>query len=610
MSQRSHWRRVRAGSPALSRFESLEPRRLLSVSPVGAEFRANSTTASFQISPAVAADADGDFVVAWQSLGQDGDGYGVFAQRYDAAGLPQGSEFPVNTFTTGLQGSPAVAMDANGNFVVAWQSNGQDGDALGVHARRFDAAGNALSGELLVNTHTTSSQSAPVIAMDSDGDFVVAWQSDLQDGSDLGVYAQRYDSAGATQGGEFPVNTTTSLAQSDASVAMDAAGNFAVTWASTDQDGSAGGVYARRFDAAGAPQGAEFLVNTFTTNEQRDPAIALDSDGDFVVAWRSFGQDGSGDGIFAQRYSAAGVSQGSEFQVNTYTTLRQTRPQAAIDSAGGFTITWQSFEQDGSLEGIYAQQYLATGAADGAETLVNSFTTSTQSAPAVAMDSDGNFVVAWSSYAQDGDAFGIYAQRFALVDSTAPVISSSTLEFDAGQAVSLTFDEPLNPATVTATDLSALNLDDASTPVADAVILTAGDTVATWVFNTPGTFISNGDYTFTLPAGAVSDVAGNPLGAQFDLTGAGVFFLSGDANRDRSVTSDDFNLLATNFGLSGKTFAQGNFDYDALGLVNSDDFNLLATNFGISVGPASFGSHRIGGTGKRMLDSMRDDLLA
>jgi len=55
------------------RFETLENRRLLSVVPDGPEFLVNTYTTSGQSLPSVAMDADGDFVVAWTSGGQDGD---------------------------------------------------------------------------------------------------------------------------------------------------------------------------------------------------------------------------------------------------------------------------------------------------------------------------------------------------------------------------------------------------------------------------------------------------------------------------------------------------------------------------------------------------------
>src|SRR3954452_9638035 len=101
--------------------ETLEPRTLLSLAPVGGEVHVNTFSPSYQPKPAVAADADGDVVIAWQSIGQEGaTNAGVFAQRYNSAGVPQGAEIHVNVSTAGSQVAPAVAMDADGDFVVAW----------------------------------------------------------------------------------------------------------------------------------------------------------------------------------------------------------------------------------------------------------------------------------------------------------------------------------------------------------------------------------------------------------------------------------------------------------------------------------------------------------
>src|SRR3954463_878580 len=88
--------------------ERLEARTLLSFSPVGPEFNVNTVTVGSQTAPALASDADGDSVVVWVSAGQDGSGDGVYAQRYNAAGVAQGEEFRVNSFTAGTQSAPAV----------------------------------------------------------------------------------------------------------------------------------------------------------------------------------------------------------------------------------------------------------------------------------------------------------------------------------------------------------------------------------------------------------------------------------------------------------------------------------------------------------------------
>lgn len=118
---------------------------------------------------------------------------------------------------------------------------------------------------------------------------------------------------------EIPVNTYTTNPQYAPSVAIDADGDFIVAWTSLGQDGSYGGIYAQRYNALGVAQGAEFKVNTTTASSQFEPAVAIDNDGDFVVTWTSSGQDGDGNGVYAQRYNASGIAQGAEFRVNTHT---------------------------------------------------------------------------------------------------------------------------------------------------------------------------------------------------------------------------------------------------------------------------------------------------
>jgi hypothetical protein len=134
-------KRVARSLPAPN-VERLEQRRLLSdVIAVGPEFRVNTHTTNNQREPSVAMDAKGDFVIAWDSRDQDGSSYGVYAQRYSADGVAQGGEFRVNTYTPGMQRVPSVAMDSNCDFVVAWVSYLQDGASNGVYAKRYDALG-------------------------------------------------------------------------------------------------------------------------------------------------------------------------------------------------------------------------------------------------------------------------------------------------------------------------------------------------------------------------------------------------------------------------------------------------------------------------------------
>jgi Ca2+-binding RTX toxin-like protein len=377
----------------------------------GLEFQVNTYTTNAQSVPAVAVLADGSFLVAWASDGQDGSGNGVYAQRYAADGATLGNEFQVNTYTSGGQTAPAITALPGGGFLVAWESSGQDGSSNGVYAQRYAADGIPQGSEFRVNTYTTNSQAAPALTTLTDGGFVAVWTSSEQDNTGLSIYAQRYAANGTAQGSEFRVNTYAPNNQTSPTVTALTGGGFVVAWTSNNQDGSGTGIYAQRYAANGTVQSSEFRVNTYTDNDQTTPVVTPLPDGGFVVAWRSLGQDGSGNGIYAQRYAADATAQGGEFQVNSYTTGQQVNPAITSLADGGFLVAWDSF-QDGSLRGIYAQRYAADGSAQGGEFRVNTTTADDQLNPAVTALPDGGFLVAWQSGGQDGSSSGIFAQRY------------------------------------------------------------------------------------------------------------------------------------------------------------------------------------------------------
>jgi hypothetical protein len=393
---------------------SLSPVLAMGQALVGPEFQVNTYTTHDQTFPSVAADAAGNFVVVWHSRDQDGDGLGVFARFHDASGAPLGAaEFRVNSWTTGDQQAPRVAATASGQFVVVWESWEQDGPGGAVFARRYDAAGTPLGPEFQVNASTASPQSLPAVALDAAGNFVVAWEGVGADGNSYGVVARQYDAAGQPRGDPFPVNSFTTAAQFQASVASDASGNFVVAWRSFLQDpGSSSGIYAQRYDTLGAPVGGEFAVNVHTTGTQSSPAVASDADGNFAVTWGSAGQDGSGYAVVARRYDSAGAALGGEIAVNTYTTADQVLSEIAFDARGGFAVVWASQGQDGNGRGVYGRHYDALGVPGGPEFRVNTFVTGDQNRPAVAADGSGRFVTVWSGTAQDGSAAGVFGQRF------------------------------------------------------------------------------------------------------------------------------------------------------------------------------------------------------
>ena len=289
----------------------------------GAQVRASSSTRSrpsAQQFPAVATLKSG-YMIVWASNAQDGNGYGVYGQRYSATGVKQGAELHISSATTGNQSMPKVAGLTAGGFVTVWQSDKQDANTSGIYAQMFSATGVKIGTEFKVNTTSAGDQTQPAIAALTGGGFVVAWSSDGQDGSGLGVYAQLYDANAKAVGKEFKVNTTTAGDQSAPTIAATKDGGFVVVWQSPDADGL--GIFGQRYNATGKAVGQQFRrqQDDDQTISRCRRSRAL-SDGGFVVAWQSKLQDGSGLGVYAQGFTSTGAKSGGEVRVNSYTKRR------------------------------------------------------------------------------------------------------------------------------------------------------------------------------------------------------------------------------------------------------------------------------------------------
>ncbi|MEZ5842231.1 MAG: hypothetical protein R3D27_00675 [Hyphomicrobiaceae bacterium] len=407
--------------------------------PITGDIQVNSTTADQQRYSSVAALAGGGFVVTWSSLNQDGSGWGVYGQRYDDAGVAVGVEFAVNTFTTGDQWLPSIAGLADGGFIVTYDSDGQDGSGWGVYARRYDAGGNALGSEFLVNTTTANAQREATVTGLTDGGFIVAWESIGQDDSGSGIYAQRYDSGGTAVGGEFRVNTFTGNDQRFAQMVALADGAFLAVWSSFTQDGNNWGVYGQRYGSDGLPLGGEFRISTTADGFEITPTAVQLKNGTIVIIW--FANNSATDqlDIMGQLYTSAGAPIGGEFVVNTTTSSNQVEPSISALPDGGFMVLWTSEGQDGDGNGVYAQRFDAAGTTVGTEFRVNDATIGSQTTitgnpgtPQLATLANGNIVGTWETDAGAGEVF---TRVFDVAQSAGPPASSNVVIFAANDPV-------------------------------------------------------------------------------------------------------------------------------------------------------------------------------
>ena len=156
-----------------------------------------------------------------------------------------------------------------------------------------------------MEAYTSGLKTEPHVAIANDGSFVVVWGG-FGPGDTFGVFGRRFDADGVPLGADFLINTVTTGGQVPASVRTAPDGSFVVAW--DDYTGTAYVPRARRFDAAGNPQGGAFAVSGYTTGERLRPKVSIGSDGTFVIAWQNYPAEGDGDGygIGARRFDAAG----------------------------------------------------------------------------------------------------------------------------------------------------------------------------------------------------------------------------------------------------------------------------------------------------------------
>ena len=377
------------------------------------EFEINTTTTGEQDGPSVVGLNNGGFVAIWSAGGgQDGSSNGVFGQIYDSNSDKVGSEFLINTVTNDSQSQPSnrgVASLSDGGFMVTWESYRQRGVAspvADVYGQRYDSNGNTVGGELEINTTGTNYQGGSSVTGLNNGGFAVTWGSRDQDGSGDGVYGQIYDSSSNAVGGEFLVNTEINDAQNSPSITSLSNGNFVIAWNSNNQDGSGSGVYGQMFDSNGTASGSEFLVNTTTNDSQSNADIAGLADGGFVVSWKSNNQDGSGTGIYGQMFDSNGTASGSEFLVNTTTSGDQKFNSVAALTGGGYVFSWVSVDDNK----LFSQKYNSDGSKNGVEFSVGTQASSTayDFTSSSGLES-GGYVTTWTAQGTSGtnDIFGM-----------------------------------------------------------------------------------------------------------------------------------------------------------------------------------------------------------
>ena len=468
------------------------------------EFRVNDDIAADQTASNVASDAAGNFVVVWRDQGSSGN---MFAQRYDSSGQRIGANFRVNGVSTDLSQSSAIAMNRSGRFVVTWTGRDVNDPDYGIYAQIYDATGNAVGSNFLVNTYTAKQQMDSSVAIDDAGNFVISWSGyDRIIGNLWDIYAQRFDANGVKLGPEIVVAQAQGN-QDPSSVGMAPDGRFVIGWSGID-DGSNRGVGAQRYASDGTPLGNAFVVNNQTPGWQELNSLEMSPDGSFFASMTDYNV-AIGD-IYVRRFDSAGVPLGPQTLVNSPNDGRQHVSDSAVSENGESIIVWESTVQDNGGPGIYAQRYRADGSKFGPEHRINQFSEGPQYLPTVTIDSQGGAVVVWWGAGVD-DQIGVFARRLdaSLPEAVGGVSVSRDVTTGIVSSLGITFTEA-----VVGLDRGDLYLRHNGVPVDLTTAFLATSDYVHWTLSNLPSLPTDNDFLvigLVTATSKISDFSGNPL---------------------------------------------------------------------------------------------------
>lgn len=226
----------------------------------------------------------GEFVVVWTDNRDRS--FFIYGQRYSSLGESMGGNFKI-VAPQGWNSTyyrPTVSINPKGDFVITWTATFSQ-TRREIHAVRVSSKNEILASAFKVNdSDSTAFPSFPDVAMDAAGDFVITWQEQRSESQD--IYAQRYNFKGEASGSNFRVNETRGqYFKGLPKVAMNLSEKFIVAW--LDSRFSLTRIYLQYYDQSGDPEGSNIrLDNTGTLNLSNfDMAKTPSGDLGFSLGW-------------------------------------------------------------------------------------------------------------------------------------------------------------------------------------------------------------------------------------------------------------------------------------------------------------------------------------
>lgn len=346
-----------------------------------------------------------------------------------------GTEFPIVGTLPGDQVMPDVALSTNGGVVV-WQDNATDGSGWGISARRVDSTLSGTFSTFRVNVQGSNDQQNARVTLLKNGGAAFVWQGGAAGAQH--IFA-RFLSANNTwlNANDVSVSAFNGSFQVNPDIATLNNGNVVVVWSSFDQakTNSLMDVYAKILSPTGGTVKGEFLVNQFTSYNQRSPSVTALKNGGFAVTWVSEQQrvvststvsqtNGTlstqislpSVDIYVRLFQSTGTASGNEFVANTDNNPCA-NPTVASTADGNFLVAWSARDVVVRSNGWdVCVRSFSTNSSGGNVALANSHISGNQYAPRLAAIGT-DYLAVWTSMSQDGSREGVYG-RFIRGDGT------------------------------------------------------------------------------------------------------------------------------------------------------------------------------------------------
>ena len=377
----------------------------------------------------------------------------AFAAAAAGQPIPIGGPVTVNATIAGDQRQPRVAADGADNFQIVWQTDEGEPSTSNVRRRRLSSAG-ALGTDSLLSEAADGDQSAPVIGMNTSGDWTAAWISDHETVGDIEVFSRRTSTDGTILEAEQQLDADGDVGEHSGALSIARAvddsyaalyrlsetgdamntstygsggnplfheelgptvslgytgiagigpGAFVVAW--MDADANLGGV-SFNCTYSGHPNWLALSPYDDPAGDQTFPGVGSDGDGRIVIVWQQ-GSDIFGRILMYEGQDSACDFHSDEFPVNSDPVANAVFPRVAMAADGAFVVAWNSnVEADGAVS---VREFTKSGAPVGDQFGAHSATDGNQAAPDVAISAT-TFAVVW----QTPDAGAVPPQNIAV----------------------------------------------------------------------------------------------------------------------------------------------------------------------------------------------------